>query len=231
MKTIGIIGGMSWESTMTYYRVINETVKNRLGGFHCAKILLNSVDFDQYERLMRAGDWESIGTELADAAKILACAGADFFLIATNTMHKVAETVEAAVNIPLLHIVDPAAESVRKQNINKVGLLGTLTTMEDNFFCSRLKDKHHLELVVPDREDRLAMHRIIFDELCLGKLLDQSRERVKAIIQKLANSGTEGVILGCTEIALLIGPGDAPVPLFDTTELHARKAVEWAVLE
>ena len=231
MRTIGIIGGMSWESTATYYRLINETVKNRLGGIHSARMLLHSVDFEQYERLMRAGDWETIGSELTEIAKSLACAGADFFLIATNTMHKVAEKVEAEVDIPLLHIIDPVAEAIIDQGLNEVGLLGTLTTIEDSFFRNRLKNHYDIKLIVPDRQDRLVMHEIIFEELCLGKILDQSRQKLQKIIQKMADGGAQGIILGCTEIILLIGPGDTEVPLFDTTELHACKAVEWALRE
>ena len=229
MKTIGLIGGMSWESTIPYYRIINETVRERLGGLHSARLLLYSVDFHDIERLQQAGAWEAAGTLLADAARALEVAGAEGLALCTNTMHKVAPAIEAAVDIPLLHIADPTAAAVKQAGIRTVGLLGTRFTMEQDFYRGRLAERHGLAVMIPDLADREIVHRVIYDELCQGDLRAESRAQYRAIMQRLINTGAEGIILGCTEIALLVGPDDAPVPLFDTTRLHARSAALWAL--
>lgn len=229
MKTIGLIGGMSWESTIPYYRQINERIKERLGGLHSAKIALYSVDFHEIERLQHAGDWEAAGRLLADAARSLKAAGADFLVLCTNTMHKVAPAIEAAVEIPLLHIADPTAEAIRAAGVATVGLLGTRFTMEQAFYKERLVEKFGLAVVTPDEADRQVVHRIIYEELCLGRIRDESREEYRRIIAALVEQGAEAVILGCTEISLLVGPADASVPLFDTTALHALHAADAAL--
>jgi aspartate racemase len=229
MKTIGLIGGMSWESTVSYYRSINQTVRALRGGLHSARIVLVSVDFDEVERLQRAGDWEAAGTLLADCARRLERAGADFIVLCTNTMHKVAPAIEAAVAIPLFHIADPTADAIRASGLRSVGLLGTRFTMEQEFYRARLQQEHGLRVLVPNEEDRALVHRVIYEELCQGRVLDASREAYRAVIRRLADDGAEAVILGCTEIALLVGPDDSPVPLFDTTQLHATKAAEYAL--
>lgn len=226
MKTLGLIGGMSWESTVPYYRLINEAVKARLGGLHSAKIILYSVDFHDIERLQRAGDWEAAGAVLAGAARALEGAGADLLVLCTNTMHKVADRIEAAVRIPLLHIADPTAVAIKQAGHATVGLLGTRFTMEQAFYRERLSERHGLQVMVPDAEDRAAIHRIIFEELCLGTVLPESRRACRSIMDRLAAQGTEAIILGCTEISLLVGPQDSKVPLFDTTALHAQAAAE-----
>ena len=229
MKTIGLIGGMSWESTVPYYRIINETVRTLRGGLHSARIVLVSVDFDEVERLQRAGDWEAAGVLLADCARRLERAGADFIVLCTNTMHKVAPAIEAAVSIPLFHIADPTAEAIRAAGLRTVGLLGTRFTMEQDFYRARLEREHGLRVVVPNEEDRALVHRVIYEELCQGRVLDASREAYRAVIRRLVDDGAEAVILGCTEIALLVGAADSPVPVFDTTQLHATKAAEYAL--
>jgi aspartate racemase len=229
MKTIGLIGGMSWESTVPYYRLINEAVKARLGGLHSAKLILYSVDFHDIERLQQAGDWETAGTVLAGAARALEMAGAELLVLCTNTMHKVAGPIEAAVNIPLLHIADPTAVAIKRAGHSTVGLLGTRFTMEQPFYRERLRERHGLQVLVPEAEDRETVHRIIFDELCLGTVLPASRDRYRSILGRLAAQGAEAIILGCTEISLLVGPEDSTVPLFDTTALHAQAAVEAAL--
>jgi aspartate racemase len=229
MKVIGLIGGMSWESTLPYYRQINETVRERLGGLHSAKIVLYSVDFHEVERLQHNGDWEAAGELLAGAARALAAAGADFLVLCTNTMHKVADAIEAAVRIPLFHIADPTAEVIRAAGMTTVGLLGTRFTMEQGFYKDRLHERHGLQVLVPDAADRAIVHRVIYEELCLGQALDASRAEYRRIIATLAERGAEGIILGCTEISLLVGAPDAAVPLFDTTAIHARKAAELAL--
>ncbi|WP_097459423.1 aspartate/glutamate racemase family protein [Mangrovitalea sediminis] len=231
MKTIGLIGGMSWESTIPYYRQINETVKARLGGLHSARIVLYSVDFHDIERLQHAGRWDEAGDLLALAARSLAAAGADFLVLCTNTMHKVAEAIESAVDIPLLHIADPTAAEIKRAGIKNVGLLGTRFTMEQGFYRDRLIHRHGIGVLVPDEADRESVHRIIYEELCLGIISDRSRDQYRAIIQRLVDRGAEGVILGCTEISLLVAPEDASVPLFDTTGLHALQAAERALAE
>lgn len=224
MKTIGLIGGMSWESTALYYRQINETVKQQLGGLHSAKLVLLSVDFAEIEALQRAGDWQAAGAILAQAARSLQAAGADFLVLCTNTMHLVAPAIEAAVTIPLVHVADPTAQAIQAAGFSKVGLIGTRFTMEKPFYTDRLVQQHGLQVVLPDAEDRATVHRIIFEELCLGQTLDASRQQYRRVMQKLVEQGAEAIILGCTEITLLVGPDDASVPLFDTTALHARAA-------
>lgn len=231
MKTIGMIGGMSWESTVPYYRIVNEAVKERLGGLHSAKLVLISVDFQEIEHLQQTGAWDEAGRILAEAAKSLRAAGADFVVLCTNTMHKVADAIERAVDIPLLHIVDPTAEAIKRAGMKKVGLLGTQFTMEQDFYRGRLSRRHHLEVVVPNETERATIHAVIYDELCLGQVRAGSRAQYQKIIRNLVEEGAEAIILGCTEIALLIGPSDSPVPVFDTTRLHARKAVEWALAD
>ena len=231
MKTIGMIGGMSWESTVPYYRIVNEAVKERLGGLHSAKLVLISVDFQEIEHLQQTGAWDEAGRILAEAAKSLRAAGADFVVLCTNTMHKVADAIERAVDIPLLHIVDPTAEAIKRAGMKKVGLLGTQFTMEQDFYRGRLNDRHHLEVIVPNEADRETVHAVIYGELCLGQVRAGSRAQYQKIIRNLVEEGAEAIILGCTEIALLIGPSDSPVPVFDTTRLHARKAVEWALAD
>ncbi|MGC9325522.1 MAG: aspartate/glutamate racemase family protein [Desulfomonilia bacterium] len=226
MKVIGLLGGMSWESTTTYYRLINEEVKSRLGGLHSARIVLYSVEFQEIERLQHAGDWEQAGRILAGAALALQRAGAEFLVICTNTMHKVAPTIEQSIAIPILHIADATAEVIRKTGVRTVGLLGTRFTMEEGFYVGRLREHHGLDVMIPDVSSREQVHRIIFEELCMGTVLDHSRETYRRIIQDLVNQGAQGIIFGCTEISLLVGPGDSPVPVFDTTEIHAHAAVD-----
>ncbi len=229
MKTIGLIGGMSWESTASYYRLINEQVQQRLGGLHSARILLYSLDFAPIERMQAEGDWDGAGMVLAHAARALEAGGADFLLVCANTMHKVAPAIEAAVHLPLLHIADPTAEAVTRAGYARVGLLGTRFTMEDNFYIDRLRERHGLDVLVPDQAEREVIHRVIYDELCLGHLVDASRDAYRQIIARLVERGAEAIILGCTEIALLVHASDASVPLFDTTDLHARAAVDQAL--
>jgi len=229
LKIIGLIGGMSWESTVPYYRQVNETVKRQLGGLHSAKVVLVSVDFHEVERLQHAGDWDAAGVLLADAARALQAAGADFVVLCTNTMHKVAPAIEAAVTIPLFHIADPTAEEIKRAGHTKIGLLGTRFTMEQAFYKDRLRERHGLEVLVPDEADRDIVHRIIYEELCLGSIVDASRDEYRRIIAALVAQGAQAIILGCTEISLLVAQQDAAVPLFDTTAIHATKAAEWAL--
>jgi aspartate racemase len=229
MKVIGLIGGMSWESTVPYYRQINETIKRRLGGLHSAKIILYSVDFHDIERLQHAGDWDGAGVLLAEAARALQAAGADFLVLCTNTMHKVAPTIEAAVGIPLFHIADPTAEEIKRAGLTTVGLLGTRFTMEQAFYRDRLSERHGLRVIAPDAEDRETVHRIIYEELCLGIINAESRNAYRRIMDNLAAQGAQAIILGCTEISLLVNQQDAKVPLFDTTAIHARAAAEEAL--
>jgi aspartate racemase len=227
MKTIGLVGGMSWESTVPYYRIVNEAVKERLGGLHSAKVVLHSVDFHEVERLQAAGAWDEAGRAMAAAARSVYAGGADFLVLCTNTMHKVAEAMERAVPIPLLHIADPTAAAVRARGLRRVGLLGTRFTMEEDFYLGRLRRRHGLDPLVPGPADRAIVHRVIYEELCLGKVLDESRDQFRRIIRGLAEAGAEGIILGCTEISLLVEQAD--LPLFDTTLLHARAAAEEAL--
>lgn len=231
MKTIGLIGGMSWESTAEYYRIINETVRDRLGGLHSGKIAMVSVDFAEIEAMQMAGDWDRAGEVLAEAARQVEAAGADFVLICTNTMHKVADRVAAAVSIPLLHLADATAERIVGSGgeIKTIGLLGTAFTMEQEFYRARL-EAHGLTVLVPDASDRAIIHRVIYDELCLGAVNDQSREEYERIMGTLVDRGAEGIILGCTEIELLIDPdGPSNVLLFPTSRIHAETAVDWAL--
>lgn len=224
MKTIGLIGGMSWESTVPYYRHINETVRERLGGLHSARLVLYSVDFHDIERLQHAGDWQAAGALLAGAARALQAAGASFLVLCTNTMHNVAPAIEAAVTIPLLHIADPTAAEIKRTGHSTVGVLGTRFTMEQAFYRDRLSERHGLRVVVPGPEDRETVHRIIYQELCLGVVTAESRGAYRRILAKLAAQGAQAIILGCTEISLLVTQQDSAVPLFDTTALHARAA-------
>ena len=224
MKTIGLIGGMSWESTVPYYRTINETVKAQLGGLHSAKLVLVSVDFAEIEHLQKVGDWATAGQLLAAAALSLERAGADFMVLCTNTMHKVAPAIEAAVSIPFLHIADPTAQAIKESGVTTVGLLGTRFTMEQAFYKDRLSEQHGLRVLVPPSDARDTVHRVIYDELCLGQVRDDSRQAYRAIMAELVAQGAQAIILGCTEISLLVGAADASVPLFDTTAIHARSA-------
>ncbi|MDO8848254.1 MAG: aspartate/glutamate racemase family protein [Coriobacteriia bacterium] len=229
MKTIGIIGGMSWESTVPYYRRINELVKERLGGLHSARIVMVSVDFHDIEVLQSAGRWEEGAAAMADAARSLEAAGADCVVLATNTMHKVADAIEAAVSVPMLHIADAAGEAILRASIGTVGLLGTRFTMEQDFYRTRLTERFGLEVLVPGPEDREFVNRVIYTELCCGILSEESRAEFRAIIGRLIAEGAEGIILGCTEIPLLVSADDSAVPLFDTGELHAAAAVAFAL--
>jgi aspartate racemase len=231
MKTIGLIGGMSWESTVPYYRQINEAVKAKLGGLHSAKIILYSVDFHEIERLQHAGDWTAAGAQLASAAQALQRAGADFLVLCTNTMHKVAPAIQAAVSIPLLHIADPTAAAIRAAGFTKVGLLGTRFTMEEDFYRARLIEQHGVDAIIPQPADREIIHRIIYDELCLGQVEPASHAQYTRIMQALVADGAQCIILGCTEISLLVGAQDATVPLFDTTAIHALSAAQYAMAE
>lgn len=224
MKTIGLIGGMSWESTVPYYRVINETVKEQLGGLHSAKLVLYSVDFHEIEELQRQGDWDSAGLAMVHAASSLQAAGASFLVLCSNTMHKVAHQIEAAVSIPLLHIADPTAAAIKTSGHTVVGLLGTRFTMEQAFYKDRLRDHHGLQVIVPAQADRDIVHRIIYEELCLGIVKAESRAEYRRVMQELAAQGVQSIILGCTEISLLVDAQDSPVPLLDTTAIHARAA-------
>ncbi len=228
MKTIGLLGGMSWESTLGYYRTINEGVKNTLGGLHSAKIVMYSVDFEPIEKLQHAGDWQGTARILVEAAQSIESAGADFLLICTNTMHKVAPEIEKVIQIPLLHIADATAETLVQEGIKTVGLLGTAFTMEQDFYKGRLSDKYGLEVLVPDGEDRQIVHKVIYNELCLGKIQTDSKAEYIRIIKLLEDQGAEAVILGCTEISMLVSQADTNVRLLDTTTIHAEKAVKYA---
>lgn len=226
MKTVGLLGGMSWESTVGYYRAINEGVKNKLGGLHSAQIAMVSVDFGPIEKLQHKGDWEGTALILAKAAKRIEAAGADFLLICTNTMHKVAPQIEQAIRIPILHIADATAETLIRDNIKTVGLLGTAFTMEQDFYKGRLEDKYGLKVITPNTADRKIVHNIIYNELCLGKIELTSKHEYLRIISELSLNGAEAIILGCTEISMLVKQSDTNVRLYDTTEIHANKAVE-----
>lgn len=228
MKTIGLIGGMSWESTVPYYRHINEAVKQRLGGLHSAKLILYSVDFHEIEQLQRAGDWAAAGEAMAQAARSLELAGADFLVLCTNTMHKVAGQIQAAISIPFLHIADPTGQAAVEAGTLKVGLLGTAFTMEQDFLKDRLSSTG-LTVLVPDAEERNAVHRIIYDELCVGVISEASRKVYQQVIESLTRRGAQAIILGCTEIGLLIKPEHSALPLLDTTALHAQAAVAFAL--
>lgn len=229
MKIIGLIGGMSWESTAEYYRIINETIKRQLGGLHSGKILLYSVDFHEIEKLQHEGKWKEATAIMVDAARRVQNGGADFLLICTNTMHRMASEVQGEVDIPLLHIADATAEAIKDSGIQRVGLLGTKYTMEQDFYKGRLISQHHLDVLVPDEGDRKIIHEVIYKELCLGTVLEKSKNEFARVIDDLAQQGAEGIILGCTEISLLVKPSDSALPLFDTTRIHAEKAVEFAL--
>ncbi|MDU7707168.1 MAG: aspartate/glutamate racemase family protein [Clostridium sp.] len=228
MKTIGLIGGMSWESTVPYYQIINKEVKNRLGGLHSAKVILYSVEFDEIEKCQSNGDWEKSGDILGNAAKGLEAAGADFILICTNTMHKVAPQIQSMIHIPIIHIADATAEELEKCQIRSVGLLGTKYTMTQEFYKQRLIDRG-IDVVIPDVEDIDVVNDIIFQELCIGKIKEESRKKFQKIIDSLKDKGADGVILGCTEIGLLIHQADSSLPVFDTIVIHAKRAVEIAL--
>lgn len=228
MKTIGLIGGMSWESTIPYYRIINEEVKNKLGGLHSAKVILYSVEFDEIEKCQSSGEWDKSGDILGKAAQRLETAGADFILICTNTMHKVAPQIASMIHIPIVHIADATADELQKYNIQKVGLLGTKYTMTQNFYKQRLIDRG-MEVIIPNHTDIDIVNDIIFHELCLGKITEESLVRFKGIIDNLKQKGADGVILGCTEIGLLIHQSDSCLPIFDTTLIHAKRAAEIAL--
>ena len=229
MKTIGMIGGMSWESSIEYYRIINETVKEKLGGLHSAKSLMYSVDFAEIETLQHAGKWDEATLAMIAAARHLEAGGADFVVICTNTMHKMADEVEAPIGIPLLHIADATADAIKSQGLSKIGLLGTKFTMEEDFYRGRLVEKHGLEVIIPDAEDREIVHHVIYGELVLGEIKTESLEQYKNVIEKLIAAGAQGIILGCTEIGLLVKDEDSRVSLFDTTYIHAVAAVEMAL--
>ena len=231
MKSIGLLGGMSWESTELYYRIINETVKQKLGGLHSAKVLLHSVDFAEIEKLQHLGEWDKTAVILKQAAQGLEKAGADFIMICTNTMHLVAPQIQAGIDIPLIHIADATAEEIISIDIKKIGLLGTAFTMEEDFYKGQLQKKHNLDVIVPNKKDRKIVHNIIYDELCLGNIQENSRSEYLRIIDNLVIQGAEAVILGCTEITLLVKPEHTSIKLFDTTRIHALKAVEMALIE
>lgn len=228
MKTLGLIGGMSWESTVPYYRIVNARVRERLGGLHSAKLVLHSVDFAEIEPLLRADDWATAGAILVDAARGLRAAGAEAIVVCTNTMHLVAPAIEAAVDIPLLHIADATAARIRAAGLDTVALLGTRFTMERDFCRARI-EAAGIAVLTPDAADRETVHRVIYEELCLGRIREESRAAYRAIIAGLVAGGARGAILGCTEIGLLIGEGDAPVPLFDTARIHAEAVADWAL--
>lgn len=229
MKILGLIGGMSWESTIPYYRMINQHVKEQLGGLHSAKIILYSVDFHEIEQLQAKGDWQTAGQVLSDAAVSLKRAGADVIVVCTNTMHKVADEIETACGLPLLHIADATAAQIKQQGISKIGLLGTRYTMEQDFYRGRLTQKHHIDVITPNSADREIINRIIYEELCLGITSETSRQEYRRIIGHLEEQGTQGVIFGCTEITLLVNAQDARVPVFDTTAIHAKAAAQYAL--
>lgn len=228
MKTIGLIGGMSWESSLEYYRIINEEVKAKLGGLHSAKCILYSVDFEEIERCQAEGDWESSGKLLGDAALSLEKAGAEMILICTNTMHKVIGYIEEKVSLPILHIADSTAKQIQKSKISTVGLLGTKYTMEQDFYKTRI-ETNGIKVLIPNEEDRKVINKVIYEELCLGEIQQSSRDYYKKVIKGLVDDGAEGVILGCTEIGLLVKPEDSEVPLFDTAIIHAIESVNMAL--
>ncbi|WP_260926502.1 aspartate/glutamate racemase family protein [Novosphingobium sp. 9] len=229
MRTIGLIGGMSWESSAEYYRILNEGIRDRRGPTASAKCLMWSFDFSEIEALQHAGDWAALTERMIDAARRLESGGADVLLICTNTMHRMAPAVEAAVGIPLLHIADPTAERIKAAVLRKVGLLGTAFTMEQGFYKGRLTERHGLDVLIPEATDRETVHRVIYEELVAGKVRPESREAYRAVIARLVAAGAEAVILGCTEIMLLVEPQDSAVPMFDTTALHAAAAVDFAL--
>ena len=227
MKTIGIIGGMSWESTALYYRLINTGVRGRLGGLHSGSILLDSLDFAPIEKLQSAGEWETIARILSEKAMKLQEAGADGILIATNSMHEVADRVRSAISVPFLHITDALGEVLRGDGLDTVGLLGTSFTMERVFYTGRLKEKFGIHTLIPEKDERDEVHRVIYHELCRGVIKESSKALYLKIMDELVNKGARAIVLGCTEIGLLVGEGDTDIPLYDTARLHAKAAVEW----
>ena len=229
MLTIGLIGGMSWESSIEYYRIINQSVQEELGGVHSGKIVMISLDFAEIEEFQNRGEWDQAARVLVDSARMLESAGADFILICTNTMHLMAEEVQAGIGIPLLHIADATADEVQKRGLKTVGILGTRFTMEKDFYRGRLENQHGLKVLIPNENQRTKVHRVIYDELVQGKILDESRSEYNTIIHALIEQGAEGIILACTEIGLLVREEDIEVPVFDTMEIHARLAVEAAL--
>jgi aspartate racemase len=231
MKVIGLIGGMSWNSSLEYYRLINESVAEKLGGLHSARIVLYSLDFDEIEQAQRQGRWDDATNVLTEAGSALKQAGADFLVICTNTMHKVADAVAGSVGLPLLHIGDVTGSAIKEQNVRAVGLLGTRFVMEEQFYIERLEERFGIRVLVPGEEERAMIHQIIYDELCQGEIKDSSHHACIDIINGLIERGTEGIVLGCTELPLLIRPSDVPVPLFDTTRLHAEAAAKLALAE
>lgn len=229
MKTIGLLGGMSWESTADYYHQINTGIKNQLGGLHSAKIALFSVDFAEIEALQHKGEWKQAGNLLAQEAASVEKAGADFLILCTNTMHMVAEQIQQAIKIPLIHIADATGDVLQQQHIKTIGLLGTAFTMEQDFYKKRLEDRYHVNVIVPNASEREQVHHIIYNELCQGKITHESKQVYLSIINNLVKAGAEGIILGCTEIGMLIKQADTEIPLFDTTLIHAEKAVQLAL--
>jgi len=229
--TIGLIGGMSWESSAEYYRIINQEVNRRLGGVHSAQCLMYSVDFEGIKRFQHEGDWERLAEAMKEAAVRLERGGADFIVLCTNTMHRVADAIAASVSLPTLHIADPTADKIKASGFQRIGLLGTAFTMEQDFYKGRLQQRHGLEVLVPDENDRRIVHEIIYKELVLGQIRPESRQAYRAIIARLIERGAQAVILGCTEIMLLVSDEDSAVPLFDTTTIHALAAVDWALSE
>jgi len=231
MKTIGLIGGMSWESSLEYCRIINETIKSKLGGFHSAKIILYSIDFDELVKLLNQEKWNKIAKLVVDAVQKVERGGADFVVICSNTIHKVAEEVKKHIKIPLLHIVDLTAKEIIKLGLKKIGIIGTRFTMEEDFYKNRLINKYNLEVIIPNGKERQIIDKVIFNELCLGKIKKSSKKKFIEIIKNLVNNGAEGIILGCTEIFMLIKKDDVQVPLFDTTRIHAETAAKYALSE
>ncbi len=229
MRTLGLIGGMSWESTLTYYRLANEAVREARGGLHSARLVLHSVDFAEIEAMQRGERWDEAGRCLGEAGRSLRAAGAQALVLCTNTMHLVADAIESASGLPLLHIADPTGAAIRAAGLSRVGLLGTRFTMARDFYRRRLEERFGLDVLVPDAADQDLVHRVIYEELVLGRIEPASRRAYLEVIDRLAARGAEGVVLGCTEIGLLLGPGDTPLPLFDTTALHVRGAVAWAL--
>jgi aspartate racemase len=229
VKRIGLLGGMTWESSAEYYRLINEFVRDELGGLHSADCVLRSVDFAPIEELQRTGAWEAAAERLADEASALAAAGAELLVLCTNTMHKVADAITEVIDIPFVHIADATADAVRAHGLSRLGLLATAYTMQQDFYVGRLRDRHGLDVLVPDEPDRRIVHDVIYTELCLGVVNGRSRDEYRRIMRRLAQQGAEGILLGCTEIDLLVGPDDSPVQMFDTTRLHAQRAVEVAL--
>ncbi|MDX2500661.1 MAG: aspartate/glutamate racemase family protein, partial [Deltaproteobacteria bacterium] len=228
-KTIGMIGGMSWESSIEYYRIVNQAVREKLGGLHSAKSIMYSVEFAEIEELQHQNQWDKLAEIMVEAGRSLEKGGADFVIICTNTMHKLYDEVQQSIKIPMLNIADATAEKIKTEGIDRIALLGTRFTMEEDFYKGRLVEKYGLEVMIPSPEQMETVHRVIYDELCAGIIKPDSKHRYAAIIQDMVAEGAGGVILGCTEIGLLVKPEDSPVPLFDTTEIHARAAVDYAL--